>query len=73
MSLKKPAYRPITESELSKLVEQGWNEAEEGTALHKQFRFKGFSPAWSFMNQIATRIIEDKLPHHPEWTNAYSK
>ncbi len=39
--------------------------------LHKEFKFKSFIWAFSWMTQLA--IWAEKLKHHPEWFNVYNK
>jgi len=39
--------------------------------LHREFAFKNFVEAFSFMTQIA--FIAEKSNHHPEWFNVYNK
>jgi 4a-hydroxytetrahydrobiopterin dehydratase len=43
----------------------------EDNCLTKEFGFKGFSTALSFMNQLAP--LAEKLDHHPDWANSYNK
>lgn len=40
-------------------------------SIHKQFQFKNFSEALSFIVQIG--ILAEKQNHHPEITNVYNK
>jgi 4a-hydroxytetrahydrobiopterin dehydratase len=40
-------------------------------SIHKQFQFKNFSEALSFIVQIG--ILAEKQNHHPEFTNVYNK
>jgi len=47
----------------------GWNL--EHDKLHRVFEFKNFVEAFGFMSQIA--ILAEKLDHHPEWSNVYSR
>ena len=49
----------------------GWQEVAGRDAIHKSFRFKSFSQAWGFMNRVA--LAAEKLDHHPEWFNVYSR
>jgi len=46
-----------------------WKEIDN--ALVKQFEFKNFIDAFSFMTKIA--FIAEKMNHHPEWKNVYNK
>lgn len=39
--------------------------------LHREFVFKDFIEAFSFMTSIA--FVAEKLGHHPNWTNEYNK
>jgi 4a-hydroxytetrahydrobiopterin dehydratase len=47
----------------------GWNL--EHAKLHRLFQFKSFVEAFGFMSQIA--ILAEKMDHHPEWSNVYSR
>ena len=38
--------------------------------MRKQFKFKDFNEAWSFMSDVA--LAADQLDHHPEWSNTYN-
>lgn len=39
--------------------------------LHRVFKFANFIEAFGFMTQAA--IEAEKMDHHPEWFNVYSK
>lgn len=39
--------------------------------LHREFRFADFGRAFAFMTAAA--LHAEKLDHHPEWSNVYSK
>lgn len=39
--------------------------------LHREFKFAGFVEAFGFMTSAA--IEAEKMNHHPEWFNVYSK
>ena len=39
--------------------------------MTKTFDFVNFQQAWSFMTWVAYHA--EKLDHHPEWTNVYSR
>jgi 4a-hydroxytetrahydrobiopterin dehydratase len=47
----------------------GW--AVENDCLVKDFKFKTFTEAINFMNQLAP--VAEKLNHHPDWSNSYKK
>ena len=48
----------------------GWKL--DGESITKTFKFKDFSEAWDFMNQVAV-IADKELNHHPDWSNAYNQ
>ena len=39
--------------------------------LHREFKFANFSEAMGFM--VRAGIEAEKMDHHPEWFNVYSK
>ncbi|MFL6248568.1 MAG: 4a-hydroxytetrahydrobiopterin dehydratase [Thermoanaerobaculia bacterium] len=39
-------------------------------ALHREFRFGGFTDAFSFMTAVA--FIAERMSHHPDWSNVYN-
>ncbi len=47
----------------------GWSIKDE--KLHKDFEFESFNQAFGFMTRAAMEI--EKMNHHPEWFNVYSK
>ncbi len=57
------------ERELATL--QGWELKPEGDAIFKSFKFRTFIEAFGFMTECA--ISAEKLNHHPEWSNVYSR
>ena len=54
--------------ELNKSAE-GWKIFKN--YIEKDFIFKDFVDAFSFMTKVA--MISEKYNHHPEWTNTYAK
>ena len=42
-----------------------WPTIKGGLFMRKQFKFKDFNEAWSFMSDVA--LAADQLDHHPEW------
>ena len=50
----------------------GWEKTSDGReAYRKQFKFKDFKQAFSFMTSIAMKA--EQINHHPEWENVYNK
>ncbi len=47
----------------------GWSLQDE--KLHREFKFANFAEAFGFMASAA--IESEKMNHHPEWFNVYSK
>jgi 4a-hydroxytetrahydrobiopterin dehydratase len=49
-----------------------WRAAEGGRdAIARSFRFADFNAAFGFMSRVA--LMAEKLDHHPEWFNVYSR
>ena len=53
------------------LADAGWSVADDGTAITKSFRFRGFRDAMAFMTRAAFEA--DHMNHHPEWSNVYNR
>ena len=68
---KKVSLDKLTDEEISVRLSglNGWR-LDRG-ALHKEFRFTDFVKAFSFMTAVA--MAAEKMNHHPEWSNAYSR
>jgi 4a-hydroxytetrahydrobiopterin dehydratase len=49
----------------------GWSLGDGGTSITKSYKFKNFVEAFGFMTEAA--LAAEKLDHHPEWFNVYSK
>jgi 4a-hydroxytetrahydrobiopterin dehydratase len=47
----------------------GWEV--RGGKLHKTFKFGSFAEAIGWM--VSVSIFADKIDHHPEWSNVYSR
>lgn len=50
---------------------QGWQVLPGRNAIAKQFRFADFNAAFGWMARVA--LMAEKLDHHPEWFNVYSR
>ena len=48
----------------------GWEVNAKGK-LHRDFLFKDFNEAFSFMTRVA--LVAEKMDHHPEWFNVWNK
>lgn len=65
--MKKLSDQEIQDS--LKEVEAAW-KIKEGF-LRREFVFKDFVEAFSFMTAVA--LVAEKSAHHPNWKNAYNK
>jgi 4a-hydroxytetrahydrobiopterin dehydratase len=43
----------------------------KGKFIHREFLFKDFIEAFSFMTSVA--LVAEKSGHHPNWKNVYNK
>ena len=57
------------ETKLKDFLENGWLLDENRDAITKEFKFKNFIEAFSWMTKIA--FWAEKINHHPEWFNVY--
>jgi len=56
---------------LTPLKVAGWTLVEGRDAIYKEFIFKDFNQAFSFMTRVALKA--ETMDHHPEWFNVYNK
>jgi 4a-hydroxytetrahydrobiopterin dehydratase len=49
----------------------GWQAAAGRDAIQRTYRFQDFNAAFGFMARVA--LYAEKLDHHPEWSNVYSR
>ncbi|MEM9716279.1 MAG: 4a-hydroxytetrahydrobiopterin dehydratase [Pseudomonadota bacterium] len=61
----------MTDADRDALIANGWAHDADRDALTKEFKFKNFATAFGWMTQMA--IEAEKLNHHPEWFNVYSR
>lgn len=59
------------EKNLASLIENGWSMVQDRDAIFKQFKFKSFVEAFSWMTAAA--LCAEKMNHHPEWSNVYNR
>uniref|UniRef100_A0A1B0GJZ5 4a-hydroxytetrahydrobiopterin dehydratase n=2 Tax=Lutzomyia longipalpis TaxID=7200 RepID=A0A1B0GJZ5_LUTLO len=59
------------QKQLEPLFKAGWTLVEGRDAIYKEFLFKNFNEAFSFMTRVA--LLAEKMDHHPEWFNVYNK
>ena len=59
------------DSDLKPLKSNGWTEVDNRDAIYKEFKFKSFNQAFGFMTRVA--LMAEKMDHHPEWFNVYSR
>ncbi|AJD43148.1 pterin-4-alpha-carbinolamine dehydratase protein [Rhizobium gallicum bv. gallicum R602sp] len=61
--------RSAIDSQLAGLA--GWSLDDGWTSISKTFKFASFVEAFGFMTKAA--LVAEKLNHHPEWFNVYSR
>lgn len=61
----------LTQAEIKAALQalDGWSVVDG--KLHREFKFKDFVAAFTFMSQVAS--IANTMDHHPEWFNIYNK
>ena len=63
--------KKVNENNLTRLLEVDWKLLSDRNAISKTYKFKNFNEAFAFMTIVA--IFSDKINHHPEWFNVYSR
>uniref|UniRef100_A0A1B0AGK1 4a-hydroxytetrahydrobiopterin dehydratase n=1 Tax=Glossina pallidipes TaxID=7398 RepID=A0A1B0AGK1_GLOPL len=56
---------------LQPLLNAGWSMVNGRDAIYKEYQFRNFNQAFSFMSGVA--LLAEKMDHHPEWFNVYNK
>ena len=66
-----PRPAPLSQGEIAERLASlpGWTHADG--ALRREFVFADFPEAFAFMTRVA--LAAEKLDHHPEWTNVWSR
>lgn len=68
--MRHPRLEPSAIREQLSLLD-GWVLNDGEGAIGKSFQFKSFIEAFGFMTEAA--LAAEKLDHHPEWFNVYSR
>ena len=63
-------YDPAQLAHVRKHLED-WQMSADGKQLCITFKFRNFRRAFAFMSEMA--LAAEKLDHHPEWSNSYSR
>ena len=61
----------LKKNELKSFTEEFSNWSLTENQICKEFKFTNFIDAFAFMTKIA--LLAEKMDHHPEWSNVYSK
>lgn len=61
----------LSEEEIERALRSLPDWTRRGNALFREFRFRSFSEAFGWMARAA--LAAEKLDHHPDWSNAYSR
>lgn len=70
--IKYITMKALTKVEISSfLTDNLQNWTFENNSITRNFKFKSFIEAFSFMTAIA--LAAEKLNHHPDWSNSYNK
>ena len=48
-----------------------WTLSQNGLSIERHYKFSNFAEAFGFMSECA--LHAERLNHHPEWKNVYSK
>ena len=67
--MSKKLSTKIRKESLKKL--NGWKKTRGKDCIEKEFLFKDFQSAFSWMTKMA--LVAEKMDHHPEWFNVYNK
>lgn len=63
----------LSDTELKQALSElaGWKRVDGRDAIQKTFKFDDFNAAFGFMTRVALKA--EKMNHHPEWFNVYSR
>jgi 4a-hydroxytetrahydrobiopterin dehydratase len=63
--------RPLSEAEVRERLASFPSWTSSGDRIRRSYLFRDFSEAFGWMTRVA--LTAEKLDHHPEWTNVYSR
>jgi 4a-hydroxytetrahydrobiopterin dehydratase len=71
-SLKSKIMKALSEREIVSFLTDNLSDwTFDENAIIRDFKFKTFIEAFSFMAAVA--LEAEKLNHHPDWSNSYNK
>ncbi|HZL12081.1 MAG TPA: 4a-hydroxytetrahydrobiopterin dehydratase [Prolixibacteraceae bacterium] len=64
--------KALSEQEVVRFLKENLKDwTLEKNTISREFKFKTFVQAFSFMTAVA--LEAEKLDHHPDWSNSYNK
>lgn len=66
-----PAAARLSEAQIRQLQHERPLWAVADGRLQREFRFRDFIDAFSFMTRVA--LIAEAIGHHPDWSNVYNR
>ena len=64
--------KTLTEQEVTIFLKEHLKDwSFEKNTIYRNFKFKTFVEAFSFMTAVA--LEAEKMNHHPDWSNSYNK
>lgn len=69
----RPAYDRLSTADVEQGLSElaGWALRDDHMAITRTFKFRSFSEAFGFMTECA--LVAERMNHHPEWFNVYSR
>ena len=66
-------YRKLQADEIAAGLEtlREWKLSATGLGIEREYEFANFAEAFGFMSECA--LFAERLNHHPEWRNVYSR